>query len=80
MMLVRHTATDYLEVTDIGGGDWRVCDNRIPASNAQSVLGLISHVEDHYEVIAMNHPSESTDFPSFTEAVNSLRPAPSPLL
>lgn len=74
-MLVRHTATDYLEVADIGEGDWRVCDTRVPASNAQSVLGLISQQGNGFEVISMSHPSETKQYSSFTAAVNSLRPS-----
>lgn len=51
--------------------EWRVCDRRVPASDARSVLGFIERRGYEYEVISVLRPGPVRSFGSLASATLS---------
>lgn len=55
----------------ISMNEWRVCDRRVPASDARSVLGFIERRGYEYEVISVLRPGPVRSFGSLASATLS---------
>jgi hypothetical protein len=63
-----------LEVLAISDHEWRVCDGRIPASDATRMLGFIDKTGNSYELIRLQHGQQSERFSSLDAALDALQP------
>ncbi|CAN5320088.1 hypothetical protein BH09ACT6_BH09ACT6_03020 [soil metagenome] len=61
-------ATD-IRISIISDHEWRICDRRIPETNAESVLGYIEQTGDFYEVMKISAPRNLLYFAEFGPAI-----------
>lgn len=40
-------------------GQWRVLDNRLPATDVRALLGFLQHTDDIYELTLIGHPGDT---------------------
>ena len=68
-----------IRISILSDHEWRICDRRIPDTNAESVLGYIEKTGDFYEVMKLSSPRNLLYFTDLEHAVDSFSSVVSPV-
>ncbi|RFA08873.1 hypothetical protein B7R54_06260 [Subtercola boreus] len=64
-----------IRISILSDHEWRICDRRIPDTNAESVLGYIEKTGSFYEVMKLSTPRNLFYFTDLEHAVESFSSA-----
>lgn len=68
-----HLDADLLEITPLSSSEWRVCDGRLPATDARRLIARVERAP-HYVMVHWVAPHQGwAAFPSFEAALRALR-------
>ena len=68
-----------IRISILSDHEWRICDRRVPDTNAESVLGYIEKTGDFYEVMKLASPRNLLYFTDLEHAVDSFSAVVSPI-
>ncbi|RFA14285.1 hypothetical protein B7R21_06785 [Subtercola boreus] len=60
-----------IRISILSDHEWRICDRRVPDTNAESVLGYIEKTGVYFEVMKLSSPRNLFSFTDLEHAVES---------
>lgn len=68
-----------IRISILSDHEWRICDRRVPDTNAESVLGYVEKTGDFYEVMKLSSPRNLLYFTDLEHAVDCFSSAVAPV-
>ncbi|PPF76827.1 hypothetical protein C5B96_16230 [Subtercola sp. Z020] len=68
-----------IRISILSDHEWRICDRRVPDTNAESVLGYVEKTGDFYEVMKLSSPRQLLYFTDLEHAVECFSSAVTPV-